>query len=112
MPARPADIVFVVMPFADVGRPAIGVSLLQAAAKQAGHSSAVEYCNVEFADRIGADLYATISNGMAPDMLVGEWVFAGDVFGDRVAPPEEYVEQVLTRSAAPDLARRIDGARA
>jgi ribosomal peptide maturation radical SAM protein 1 len=109
---RSADVVFVVMPFADIGRPAIGVSLLQAAAKEAGHTAAVEYCNIDFADRIGADLYATISSGLAPDMLVGEWVFAGDVFGDRVAPPEEYVEQVLSRAVTPDLARRIDGARA
>jgi ribosomal peptide maturation radical SAM protein 1 len=112
MPARPADIVFVVMPFADIGRPAIGVSLLQAAAKEAGHTSAIEYCNVDFADRIGADLYATISGGLAPDLLAGEWVFAGDVFGDRLAPPEQYVQQLLTRSVTPDLAARIDGARA
>ena len=43
-PSRSADVVFVVMPFADVDRPAIGVSLLQAAAQEAGRSSVVDYC--------------------------------------------------------------------
>ncbi len=48
---------------------------------------------------------------MAPDLLVGEWVFADDVFGDRIPPGEEYVERVLVRGATPDLARRIETAR-
>jgi hypothetical protein len=35
------DIVFVVMPFADLGRPAIGVSLLKSAAMRAGYSALI-----------------------------------------------------------------------
>jgi ribosomal peptide maturation radical SAM protein 1 len=109
--SRPTDVIFVVMPFADIGRPAIGVSLLQAAAKERGHSSAIEYCNVAFADRIGADLYGTISSGMAPDMVVGEWVFAAEAFGHGIPAPEEYCERVLSRSAAHELVERIAATR-
>ena len=49
---------------------------------------------------------------MAPDLLLGEWVFAGDVFGDRLPPAEEYLERVLARYATPDLVAKVDGARA
>ena len=106
------DVVFVVMPFADVDRPAVGVSLLQAAACAAGWSAATEYCNLAFAESIGVDLYTTISDGMAPDVLVGEWIFADDVFGDRIPPPEDYVNQVLTGNAPPDFLARVAGVRA
>ena len=72
MSARaPTDVVFVVMPFADLGRPAIGVSLLETAVRAAGRSAAIEYCNIDFADRLGQTVYGAISSGMAPDMLVG-----------------------------------------
>ncbi len=113
MTGRPTDVVFVVMPFADVRRPAIGVSLLQAAAKQAGYSAATEYCNLAFADRVGRDLYRVISAGaLAPDLLVGEWLFADAVFGDRIATADEYVRDVLAPHADPDLVDRIVAVRA
>jgi ribosomal peptide maturation radical SAM protein 1 len=105
------DVVFVVMPFADVGRPAIGVSLLEAALRAAGRSAAVEYCNIEFADRLGPSVYGAISSGMAPDMLAGEWVFAREVFGDRLPPGEDFVDRVLVTGAAPELIERIVAAR-
>ena len=84
--AEGSDLVFVVMPFADVERPAIGVSLLQPAAREAGQSSVIEYCNIAFADELerGAS-YGTISDGLTPDILAGEWIFADDVFGDRIS---------------------------
>jgi ribosomal peptide maturation radical SAM protein 1 len=105
------DVVFVVMPFADVGRPAIGVSLLQAAVTDAGHSSAIEYCNMALADGLGLDLYRVISEGFSPDMLVGEWLFAHDVFGDRIAAPDAFVEHILARNAPPGFLESIPQAR-
>lgn len=110
--AEVTDLVFVVMPFADVERPAIGVSLLQPAARAAGWSSSIEYCNIAFAEVIGSELYSTISDGLAPDVLAGEWIFADDVFGDRIPPPEDYVEQVLTGNAPPHLLAHLDEIRA
>jgi ribosomal peptide maturation radical SAM protein 1 len=110
--AEGSDLVFVVMPFADVERPAIGVSLLQPAARAAGWSSAIEYCNIAFAEVIGSELYSTISDGLAPDVLAGEWIFADDVFGDRIPPPEDYVEQVLAGNAPPHLLAHLAEIRA
>jgi ribosomal peptide maturation radical SAM protein 1 len=99
------------MPFADVQRPAIGVSLLQAATKARGLSSTIEYCNIPFADTIGRDLYGTISHGTRPQHLVGEWVFADDVFGDEIPPAEEYMRRVLVPNVASNVADRIVSAR-
>ncbi|MDA0183988.1 RiPP maturation radical SAM C-methyltransferase [Solirubrobacter phytolaccae] len=101
------DIVFVVMPFADVDRPAIGVSLLKAAACAAGWSASIEYCNVAFAARVGPEPYAAVANALAPDVLAGEWLFADDVFGDRIPPAEEYLERVLSGNAPAELLESI-----
>ena len=43
------DILFVVMPFADVERPALGVSLLTAAARRRGYTCAVRYFGFDLA---------------------------------------------------------------
>jgi ribosomal peptide maturation radical SAM protein 1 len=110
-PGADVDIVFVVMPFADIERPAIGVSLLAAAAHDAGWSAAIEYCNIDFAERVGADLYRTVADGLAPDILLGEWIFADDVFGDRIPPPEEYLQQVLSGSAPPEVVAQLGDVR-
>lgn len=105
------DVVLVVMPFADTDRPAIGVSLLKAAAASAGWTSAVEYLNLTFAERIGADLYAAISDGAAPDVLAGEWAFADDVFGERIPPAADYVSQVLVGNAPTIVVDQLEAVR-
>ena len=99
----PVDVAFVVMPFADIGRPALGVSLLKAAAERAGYSATIRYCSIEWADIIGLDLYQKVSNGFPPELLVGEWCFADDVFGQDVAPADDYIAQILSRAAPPDV---------
>ena len=106
------DIVFVVMPFADVGRPAIGVSLLKSAARDAGFSAAIHYENVRMAERMGVDLYQKVSSGFPPEMLLGEWFFADDLFGDEIPPAEDYVEQILQRGAPADVIDGVIAARA
>ena len=109
--ARATDVVFVVMPFADFSRPAIGVSLLEATARERGYTAAIEYCNLAFADRIGGSAYGMISSGLAPDLLVGEWVFAEEVFGDRIPPGEDFLERVMASEVGPELLTSIAGAR-
>src|SRR5437660_3911527 len=52
---RPMDVVFAVMPFADVGRPALGVSLLASELRVAGYRASVEYCNFALAEVIGPE---------------------------------------------------------
>ena len=99
------DVVLVVMPFADVQRPSLGVSLLKAAAERAGFSVAIEYFNLRLAELIGPALYSQIANDFPPDLLVGEWIFADDLFG--VAPASR---GGLCRATARALRFRVDAA--
>ena len=106
------DIVFVVMPFADLGRPAIGVSLLKAAALEAGYTARIEYCNIRLADEIGAELFQQISSSLAPDLVLGEWFFAHDLFGDEIPHPDQYLTGPLARNATEELAAQVLQSRA
>ncbi|HJY31153.1 MAG TPA: hypothetical protein VJ306_24160, partial [Pyrinomonadaceae bacterium] len=105
------DIVFVVMPFADLGRPAIGVSLLKSAALQAGYSARIEYCNIQLAAELGAELYQQISSSLPPDLVLGEWFFAGDLFGSDIPEAEQYVAGPLARNASLELSQQVIQAR-
>src|SRR5881628_4232305 len=95
------------MPFADVGRPAIGVSLLKSAALQAGYSARIEYCNIPLAGEMGVDLYQQVSSSFPPDLVLGEWFFAQDLFGDEIPDDAQYVNGPLSRNATDEFATRI-----
>lgn len=101
------DVVFPVMPFADIGRPAIGVSLLQAAARRMGASSRILYFNLAFAERAGLATYHRITNSFPPDSLIGEWFFADLLFADRIPDAESYVVGILGQYGA-DLGQLHD----
>lgn len=106
------DIVFVVMPFADLGRPAIGISLLKSAASQAGYTARVEYCNIALADNLGVELYQRISSSFPPELVLGEWFFAKDLFGDTIPADEQYISGPLSQHATADFATRLLESRA
>jgi ribosomal peptide maturation radical SAM protein 1 len=106
------DVVFAVLPFADVDRPAIGVSLLKAEADRLGFSARIVYCNFELAEAIGVELYNQISESLPSESLIGEWFFADLLFGDRIPAEDEYVNKVLARFAQPLLIAQILEARA
>src|ERR1700757_4642545 len=97
------DVVFAVLPFADVGRPAIGVSLLQAEITRLGFSSCIQYFNLELAERIGSGLYMQLSDSLPSESLVGEWFFADLLFGDQLPHEQDYVRRVLSRCAVDGL---------
>jgi hypothetical protein len=109
-PAK-SDVAFVVMPFADIQCPAIGVSLLKAQLDSRGQSSRIFYFNIELAELIGQSVYTRISNGLSTNALIGEWFFADCVFGDAIPPEHEYVSRVLSFCAPPDLIADILEAR-
>jgi magnesium-protoporphyrin IX monomethyl ester (oxidative) cyclase len=109
--AKGVDVAFVVMPFADIQSPAIGVSMLQAQLDRRGLTSRVLYFNLKFAETIGAELHGRLSAGVSSNALAGEWFFADCVFGDEVPPEYDYVSKVLSRSAAPDVVADILAAR-
>ena len=109
-PAK-VDVAFVVMPFADIQCPAIGVSLLKAQLDARRRTSRVLYFNIELAELVGQPLYFRISSGLSTNALIGEWFFADCVFGDSIPREHEYVSRVLSRCAPPDLVADILEAR-
>lgn len=91
------DVMFVVMPFADVARPAIGVSLLKPAVGRLGFSSHVEYFNIRLAELIGLPLYNELANSFPTESLIGEWFFADAVFGEDIPHESDYISKILSR---------------
>lgn len=84
------------MPFATTLRPSIGLSLLKAALNQNGIPCDVRYLNISFAEQIGGAIYEQIAGGI-PQLLLGESIFAADVFGERIPPADRYVNEFLSQ---------------
>jgi ribosomal peptide maturation radical SAM protein 1 len=101
------DVALAVVPFADIARPAIGVSLLKAGLARKGFNSKIHYFNIEFAETIGDEVYTQISDHTPSDSMAGEWMFAELVFGNQLPPEHEYVRNVLSNVTAPAMVRRI-----
>jgi ribosomal peptide maturation radical SAM protein 1 len=78
-----ADIVLVNMPFATLNAPSIGLSLVKSALRTYPITVRERYYNISFAQTIGVGLYEHIA-GSAPDLLVGEWIFAKAAFGSEL----------------------------
>lgn len=92
------DVLFAVMPFADISRPALGVSLLKAGLAGLGFSSRIEYFNLDLAELIGRDLYDQLANGLPTETLIGEWFFADLLFPDQLPDEFEYITKILPLS--------------
>jgi ribosomal peptide maturation radical SAM protein 1 len=78
-------VVFVSMPFMDADRPAIQLGLLKSIATAAGFPARTVHANLEFAARVGARRYRRLVEHRG--CLVGEWLFAGQAFGDAAPDP-------------------------
>ena len=103
------DVVFAVLPFADISRPSIGVSLLQAEIAREGFESRICYFNIEMAELLGLEMYRNLANAFPADSLIGEWIFADLLFGDQLPTEREYMQRLVTKyplysSLVPDLA--------
>ena len=101
------DIVFAVVPFADVRNPSIGVSTILGGVKRAGFSGCVEYVNLQLAAWIGRPLYEWIGEMGDPLLLdttvpsvslLGDWFFTGVLFPGQLPSDDEY----LAKFVAPD----------
>src|SRR5918912_1076280 len=92
-------VLLVSMPFATTGSPSLSLSLLKAALVRDGLPCDIRYLNFDFAKRIEPWRYERICNFM-PDLLLGDWIFAEALFGERIPPAERYFAEVLHRMAA------------
>ena len=90
----PLDVLFAVLPFAEVATPAIAASLLQAQVTRAGFSSQVRYFNLDFARRIGVDRYRRIYDEFSARTLLGERIFSELLFQDQLPADEAYLAKL------------------
>jgi len=86
-------VLLVTMPFGSALRPSIGLSLLKATLERAEISAEVRYLNVAFAARMPLANYERIAN-TAPERLLGDWLFAEDLFGGRIPPADQYLAKI------------------
>ncbi|MCA1558005.1 MAG: hypothetical protein LC731_05630 [Acidobacteria bacterium] len=91
------DVCFVVPPMADVTWPQIGVSLLKAGIARHGFTSRINYFNLQLAERLGTDFYDSLSDGV-PTSLVGEWLFADQIFEAQLPCARDYYENVIKQN--------------
>src|SRR5262249_12991438 len=102
-------VALVCMPFGSTARPSLGLSLLEAGLNRQGLACDVHYLNLRFAEILGSHRYDRIADSTA-EALIGEWIFAADLFGDRVAEAGRFFEAVLPHVAdlQPQIAEFIE----
>lgn len=110
-----SGVLFVVMPFAGLERPQLGVSLLKAQLRSRGIPAAVAYLNFPFAEAVGYLDYQMVSGAAYDtDSLAGEWLFSRSLFPRASHHDDAYISQVLVgrhscTSKMIDLIRRVGG---
>lgn len=90
-------VMLVNMPISTRERPSIGLSLLKAALVRDHVECDMRYFNLRFAEMIGETYHDQIVDSISYPLL-GEWLFAEDLFGDRIPAAEEYFADVLDPS--------------
>ncbi|SRR5579884_105415 len=89
------DVSLVVMPFAGVERPSLGVSLLKSGLSRSGFSSTIHYFNLKFSKIASSYMYRKISHYEYADSLIGELIFAPFVANCN-AWSESFLVEILT----------------
>ena len=96
---NPKRVMLINMPVSTRERPSIGLSLLKAALVRDGVACDVKYFNLRFAALIGEAYHDQIVDSISYPLL-GEWIFAQDLFGDRIPAAERYFAEVLDPTTA------------
>ena len=73
------------MPFLDAWRPSIQLGLLKSIGSAAGFPIATLHANLDFAARIGPDLYPALCQHRGRQ--IGDWLFSMAAFGDLAPDP-------------------------
>lgn len=92
-----SDVCLVLMPYAAVERPSIALGLLKARLQQAKLEPTILYPNIQFAEEIGLDVYAMISENFIETFL-GEWTFSGVLFPEFNPNHSEYFDLACLNS--------------
>ena len=95
-----SGVALVNMPFSAANAPSMQIGLLKAIAAAHGIEVAAVYANVEFAARIGVDLFGRVSD--VQEAQLGEWLFSRAAFPDNRRAddlPERFPAVVHTLTA-------------
>jgi ribosomal peptide maturation radical SAM protein 1 len=87
----PLKVALVNMPFASSRYPSIQLGLLHAILTRRGHDARTYYFNLPFAASLGWETYELICRVQAS--LLGEWLFAGEAFGEWAPAPQSYLDR-------------------
>ena len=87
------DVCLVSMPYVEIQRPSLALSLLQGILARDGISSRVVHASVWFAEKVGARAYSTAMT-TPPTFLADEWTFAGAAFPESRERDEEYLRML------------------
>jgi ribosomal peptide maturation radical SAM protein 1 len=89
-----SNVLLVVMPFAGLEAPQLGVSLLKAQLRSGGIRASIAYLNFAFAEAAGYEAYVGMKSQYC---LAGEWMFARSMFPRSGSDDEAYLRHVRTR---------------
>ena len=92
-------VILICMPFSYTNVPALGISLLRGALRQRGIPCDLQYFQLKYAATIGERLNRRVSDCF-PNVMLGEWLFAPALYGDRLPDPQAYVDDVLGKYVA------------
>ena len=103
-------VLLIVAPFGLIEYPNLAVSLLKAELVTAGFACDLHYASIDFARRIGFDLYRTICT-MDAQLLIPERIFAHALFGSRIPPWSAYWQNIVLPYERPmnDRMRMVSG---
>jgi len=85
----------VAMPPGAIYQPNIGLSLLKSSIADRLVSCEIKYFTFTLVERIGSDLYQKLFEEQLNQLLVGEWIFAGQLFPDS-GQEDAYVNDILS----------------
>jgi len=88
-------VLLIVMPFAGVERPQLGVSTLKTKLQEEGIPCHVLYLNIAFAEAVDYDTYKWISDNYSFEVFAGEWLFATSLFSDKEINYDAYIHNIL-----------------
>jgi len=99
LPASPASIMLLSMPFGLPYMPSLGLSLLKSGLAMRGIAADVRYLGLPFAQTIGYPLYQHIAQGSSSNL--GEWLFFRALYGPPSASQTERFWQLAYADRSP-----------
>jgi ribosomal peptide maturation radical SAM protein 1 len=108
MSTEKGDVLLLFMPFGNINSPSLALSLLKAGLNRRNISAQVEYCNLDFAETIGSELYLLLSSYPQLSFLA-EWVFSYWAFCQDGSDKEVHNEVLLKLLKEKELAAKRVG---